>query len=119
MWILKKKRICLPMQEMWVQSLCPEDPLEKETATHSSFLAWEIPRTEEPGRLQPMGLQRIEHDLATEQKQVPFSYHRVITVICVRKYLLGIFVLDKVLFIKNILNSLKHCAKMFLCLVEA
>ena len=67
----KKKN--LPMQEMWVQSLCPEDPLEKETATHSSFLAWEIPRTEEPGRLQPMGLQRIEHDLATEQKQVAFS----------------------------------------------
>ena len=49
------------MQEMWVQSLGQEDPLEKEMATHSSILAWEIPRTEEPGRLQSMGLQRVRH----------------------------------------------------------
>ena len=49
-------RICLPMQEMWVQSLDQEDPLEKEMATHSSILAWKIPWTEEPGRLQSMGL---------------------------------------------------------------
>ena len=39
------------MQEMWVSSLGWEDPLEKEMATHSSILAWEIPQTEEPGRL--------------------------------------------------------------------
>ena len=39
---------------MWVQSLGWEDPLEKEMATHSSILAWEIPGTEEPGGLQPM-----------------------------------------------------------------
>ena len=38
-------------QEMWVQSLGWEDPLEKEMATHSSILAWKIPRTDEPGRL--------------------------------------------------------------------
>ena len=43
-------------QEMRVQSLCCEDPLEKEMATHSRILAWEIPRTEEPGGLQSMGL---------------------------------------------------------------
>jgi len=43
------------MQETWVQSLGGEDPLEKEMATHSSILAWEIPRTEEPGGLQSMG----------------------------------------------------------------
>ena len=42
------------MQETWVQSLGQEDPLEKEMATHSSILAWEIPWTEEPGRLQSM-----------------------------------------------------------------
>ena len=42
-------------QETWVQSLGWEDPLEKELATHSSNLAWKIPRTEEPGRLQSMG----------------------------------------------------------------
>ena len=46
-------------QEMWVQSLGPEDPLEKEMATHSSILAWKIPWTEEPGGLQSMGLQRV------------------------------------------------------------
>ena len=43
------------MQETWVQSLGREDPLEKEMATHSSILAWEIPWTEEPGKLQSMG----------------------------------------------------------------
>ena len=44
-------------QEMWAQSLGQEDPLEKEMATHSSILAWEIPWTEEPGGLQSMGSQ--------------------------------------------------------------
>ena len=50
------------MQETWVQSLGQEDPLEKETATHSSTLAWRGPWTEEPGNLQSMGLQRVAHD---------------------------------------------------------
>ena len=50
------------MGETWVQSLGQEDPLEKEMATHSSILAWKIPRTEEPGRLQSMGSQRVGHD---------------------------------------------------------
>ena len=45
----------LPMQEMRIQSLDGEDPLKKEMATHSSFLAWKIPWTEEPGRLQSTG----------------------------------------------------------------
>ena len=49
------------MQETQVRSLGWEDPLEKEMATHSSFLAWEIPWTEEPGRLQFMGSQRVRH----------------------------------------------------------
>ena len=48
--------------ETQVQSLCWEDPLEKEMATHSSILAWRIPWIEEPGRLQSMGLQRVGHD---------------------------------------------------------
>ena len=50
------------MQETWVRSLGQEDPLEKEMATHSSTLAWKIPWTEKPGRLQSMGLQRVGHD---------------------------------------------------------
>ena len=53
------------MQETWVQSLGWEDPLEKRMATHSSTLAWKIPWTEEPGKLQSMGSQRIRHDWAT------------------------------------------------------
>ena len=47
------------MQETWVRSLGREDLLEKETATHSSTLAWKIPWIEEPVRLQPMGSQRV------------------------------------------------------------
>ena len=50
------------MQETWVQSLGQEDPLEKEMATHSSILAWRIPWTEEPGRLQSMGLGTVRHN---------------------------------------------------------
>ena len=51
---------CLPtMWENRVQSLGWKDALEKEMATHSSILAWKIPWTEEPGRLQSMGLQRV------------------------------------------------------------
>ena len=53
------------MQETRVQSLGQEDPLEKEMAIHSSTIAWKIPWTEEPGRLQSMWLQRVGHNLAT------------------------------------------------------
>ena len=48
------------MQEIKVQSLGQEDPLEKEMATHSSILAWEIPWTDESGGMQSMGLQKIQ-----------------------------------------------------------
>ena len=50
------------MWETWVQSLGWEDPLEKEMVTHSSTFAWKIPWTEEPGKLQSMGSQRVGHD---------------------------------------------------------
>ena len=53
------------MQETRVQSLGPEDPLEKEMATHSSILAWKIPWTEKPGRLQSTGSQRVGHNCVT------------------------------------------------------
>ena len=59
--VVRYQRACLvaqlhlPAQEMWVQSLGLEDPLEEEMVTHSSILAWEIPWTEGPGRLQSMG----------------------------------------------------------------
>ena len=54
-----------PMRETWVWSLGWEDPLEKEVATHSSILAWRIPWTEEPCRLQSTGSQTVGHDWAT------------------------------------------------------
>ena len=57
------------MQEMWVWSFIREDPLEKEVATHSNILTWEIPWTEEPSRLQSIGLQKVGHDLVTKQQQ--------------------------------------------------
>ena len=53
------------MRETRVQSLGQEDPLEKEMATHSSILAWKIPWTEEPGRLQSVGSLRVRHDWVT------------------------------------------------------
>ena len=54
------------MQEMRVQSLGPEDPLEKEMATHSSILDWEIPQTEEPERSH----KRVRRDLKTKQQHL-------------------------------------------------
>ena len=51
-----------PMQEMQIQSLGQEDPLEQDMATHSSIFAWKIPWTEEPGGLQSMGLQITGHN---------------------------------------------------------
>ena len=50
------------MQDMWALSLDPEDPLAEGVATHSSILTWKTPRTEEPGRPQSIGLQRVGRD---------------------------------------------------------
>ena len=61
-WLAQRLKRLPPMQETWVRSLGREDPLEKEMATHSSILAWRIPWTEEPGRLQSTGSQRVGHD---------------------------------------------------------
>ena len=69
------------MREAWVQSLGREDPLEKEMTTHSSILAWKIPWTEEPGRLQSMGSQGIRHDWVTntytQTKEKEFGHKNV------------------------------------------
>ena len=61
------------MQETQVWCLCREDPLEKEMATHSSILAWKIPRTEDPGGLQSVGSQRVTHSWANQQQQQSFQ----------------------------------------------
>ena len=64
------------MQETWVWSLVKEDPLEEDMATHSSILAWEIPRIEESGRLQSIGSHRIRHNWATNTFTFSYSHHR-------------------------------------------
>ena len=64
------------MQEMQVWSLGGEDPLAEEMATPSSILSWRIPWTEEPGRLQSMGSQRVGHNLATKQQQTTYVIYK-------------------------------------------
>ena len=61
------------MQKMGVWALGWEDPLEMDMATHFSILAWKIPWTEEPGGLQPMGLQGVGHDWAHTALQAPVT----------------------------------------------
>ena len=63
------------MQETQIQSLGREDPLEKEMATYSSILAWEIPWTEEPGGLQTSGLQRVGCEWETKLPQFIDEVH--------------------------------------------
>jgi len=63
--VAQKVKRLLAMWETWIRSLSREDPLEKEMATYSSTLAWRIPWTEKPGRLQSMGSQRVGHDWVT------------------------------------------------------
>ena len=58
-WVTTKQQ---ETQETWVLSLSLEDPLEKKMTTHSNILAWETPWTEEPGRLQSVGSQRVRHN---------------------------------------------------------
>ena len=62
MWVAQRVKRLPAVQETWVRSVGQEDPLEKEMATHSSTLAWKIPWTEKPGRLQSMGWQRVVRD---------------------------------------------------------
>ena len=61
-------------QEIQVQSLCQEGPLEEGMAAHSNIFAWRIPWTEEPGRLQSMGLQRAGHDLVSEHMHERYNF---------------------------------------------
>jgi len=61
--------------EIWVPLLCWKDPLEEGVATHSSILAWRIPRTEEPGGLQSMWSQRVGHNWATKHTHTHTHKH--------------------------------------------
>ena len=62
------------MQETWVQSLDPEDPLEKGMAIHYSILVWRIPWNEEPAGLQSVGLQKVGHNRATNTHTYTYTY---------------------------------------------
>ena len=73
---------------MWVRSLRWDNPLEEQMETHSSILAWEIPRTEEHGRLQSMGSQRVGHNLVTKQQQEQLKTYQNISL---KILLIGIF----------------------------
>ena len=71
-------------QETFVQSLCREDPLEEEMATHSSILAQKIPWAEEPAGIQSMRLQRVRYNLLTKQKKQQYSiliYYKTLIII--------------------------------------
>ena len=63
------------LQETWVQSLGQEDPLMRGMATQSSILAWRIPWTEEPGRLQSTGSQRVGHDERLSQIYIEITFN--------------------------------------------
>ena len=69
-WLSGNKSAC-SAGDPWVRSLCGEDHLQKEIATQSSTLAWVIPWTEEPGKLQSMRLQRVRHNRATKHTHTP------------------------------------------------
>ena len=75
------------MQETQVWNLDWEDPVEKDMATHSNILPWEIPWTEEPGRgPSPWGCKRVKHDLATKQQQVSIMDMEIF-ITCPRKHI--------------------------------
>ena len=73
------------VQETQVRSLGQEDPLEKEMANHSSILAWKIPWTEERGRLQSMGLQRVGHDWVANTQHTSQNYCEEPMGMCLKK----------------------------------
>ena len=110
------ERICLPKQETQVQSLGRENLLEKNMATHSSILAWEIPWTEESGGRQSMGSKKVSHDLVTNFHFTFFSsIHKVYecpdsVVKC------GILLLGQVKIEKNLIYSIPCCLVAEVCL---
>ena len=76
--VAQRQRICLPTQEMPVRSLSREDPPEESKATHSSILAWRIPWTEEPSRLQSMGSQELD---TTERVSTHTAYKKMLLIL--------------------------------------
>ena len=93
-WWLGGEENHLLTQETWVRSLGREDPLEKEVATRSRIIAWRILWTEEPGRLPPMGSQRVGHGWATEHM---YEWPHVASLfICYNKHSFYIYISESV-----------------------
>ena len=87
--------------ETWVRSLGWKDPLEKEMATHSSIFAWKIPRTEEPGRLQSMGLQRVGHKLCLCISIFMFHHYFLYFLKMSIKLLVHVLIFPRMVFLYN------------------
>ena len=90
--------------ETWVQSLGQEDPLEKEMATHYSTLAWKTPWTEEPGRLQSTGSQRVRHNWATS-----LHFILILTKINVQRTWINLFEVTRPLWLGLDIDSVMNC----------
>ena len=89
------------MRETWVQPLDWKDALEKEMATHSCILVWEIPWIEEPGRLESTGLHTVGHDLATEQQQQKITRKKIVKTYKIQASIFIIRVsIHKIIFVK-------------------
>ena len=107
------------MRETRVQSLGQEDPLEKEMAIHFSTLSWKIPWTEEPGRLQSMGSQRVVHDWTTSLSLCPvhmWKLHWTLIVFFLKQILLICLLLDVLLLrvIRSKFNRVASKVSLFL-----
>ena len=112
---------CLPaMRETWVRSLGREDPMEKKMATHPSTLAWKIPWTKEPDRLQSMGLQRFGYGWATSlslnSSRCWASFHFLFAIVMCLLALLLFFAKESVQFCSFLsLSFLLVCKSLYMC----
>ena len=85
---------------MWIQPLGWEDPLGEEMASHSSILAWRIPRTEEPGDLKSLEFQRVGHDRASERSHCLLAFAVLIQHLCLQMFYLFLWVCMCIIIIR-------------------
>ena len=100
------------VQETWVRFLGQEDTLEKEMAAHSSTLAWKIPWTEKPGRLQSMGSPRVRHDWATSLSLFIVDLHCV-SFRCTTKWFVYEYICIWILFPYRLLQETEYISSCY------
>ena len=105
-------------QEMWVRYLGQEDPLEKEMATHSSVLAWEIPWTKEPGRLQSIGSQRAGPNWASCTQDVILIISRIRIIKNIVLYMLNNNERNPIYLFNLTISSVKFCENFLYCFFD-